>query len=477
MSPIDYSIDVQTPFQATLQGYQAGAAIRDDQFKQQQQDAALAQQQQQQKVIQALIANPNPTGRDYANAALAVPGMLEPLKQAWGALSQDQQQNALKEYGQVHAAVTSGQTKAAIDLLNNKADALENSGAPQSAIQERRDMAKWIESHPTSAQAMTGMTLATILGPEKFTTAFPAIGKEQREAAEAPAKLRTANAKAATDEADATLKSLGIIGQTLGALQGKDVKPEQVATAFKSLAAKGVIGKDELPDYLAGIPQDAKALDSYLGTYKMAGMKPEEQMKYTTPTADAKLSSDTQITTTGMNNRTQLAVQDRIGARQDAKGDAEPTLDGDTLTTMAQQYLAGDKSVMQNLGRGAQGAANIVALRKEITVQAKAQGMTGPQIAAAMADYVGMTAGMRTSGTISARIENAAAEAAQLAPLAIDAGRQVSRSGFLPFGKAQVMFDTQSNDPALNRFRHRERRLGHRLRQRDGARRQGHCVR
>ena len=38
---------------------------------------------------------------------------------------------------------------------------------------------------------------------------------------------------------------------------------------------------------------------------------------------------------------------------------------------MAEQYLAGDKSVFQNLGRGAQGAANVVALRQRVTQVAK----------------------------------------------------------------------------------------------------------
>jgi hypothetical protein len=59
---------------------------------------------------------------------------------------------------------------------------------------------------------------------------------------------------------------------------------------------------------------------------------------------------------------------------------------------------------------------------------------------------------MRTSANISAKVENAAEEAAQLAPLAIEAGRNVARSGFLPFGRAQVLFNNQTNDENMNRF-------------------------
>ncbi len=40
----------------------------------------------------------------------------------------------------------------------------------------------------------------------------------------------------------------------------------------------------------------------------------------------------------------------------------------------------------------------------------------------------------------------------QLAPLALAASDKVVRSGFLPFGKAQVMFDSNTNDPNMRQF-------------------------
>jgi hypothetical protein len=94
----------------------------------------------------------------------------------------------------------------------------------------------------------------------------------------------------------------------------------------------------------------------------------------------------------------------------------------------------------------------LVAIQNEITAQAQATGMSGNDIAGRMAEFEGLKAGMRASGTASARIENAAAEAGELAPLALAASQKVARSGFLPFGKVQMMFDTQTNDPALREF-------------------------
>jgi hypothetical protein len=163
--------------------------------------------------------------------------------------------------------------------------------------------------------------------------------------------------------------------------------------------------------------------------------------------------TDRRIQSEGTANRANaIKVQTMIGERQDAKGNVEPTLNAETRTRIAQQFLKGDKSGLQNLGRGAQGAANLVAIQNDITIEAGRQGMSGEAIAARMAEYSGLLAGMRTSGTISARIENAAAEASELVPLALSASKNVVRSGFLPFGKASVMFDTNSNNPAMAEF-------------------------
>jgi len=143
---------------------------------------------------------------------------------------------------------------------------------------------------------------------------------------------------------------------------------------------------------------------------------------------------------------------DRRAVADRATGGAEPSLNDQTLDFLAGQALRGDTSVYQNLGRGAQGAANLVALRTRVAQKAHGQGLSGADLASIGADYQGQKAGLRTSGNISARVENAIAEADQLAPLAVAAGRDVTRSGLLPFGKAQIMFDTKTNDPALKKF-------------------------
>jgi hypothetical protein len=162
--------------------------------------------------------------------------------------------------------------------------------------------------------------------------------------------------------------------------------------------------------------------------------------------------TDNRIRTEGAANRAnQVRVTQMVSDRQ-GDDDTAANIDPNRMAFMVDQALRGDTSVYQNLGRGRQGAANLLALRGAVADEAQRRGLTGADLAAINADYQGQKAGLRTSGTISARIENAASEASQLAPLAIEAGRNVARSGFLPFGRAQVMFNNQTNDPAVNKF-------------------------
>jgi hypothetical protein len=119
---------------------------------------------------------------------------------------------------------------------------------------------------------------------------------------------------------------------------------------------------------------------------------------------------------------------------------------------MADQYLAGDKSVLVGLNRGAQSANNIVAVRKAIREGAMARGMSGPDIAAKLAEYGGNVAAQRTVGTRSANIEVAGNAMESQVPIALAASAEVARSGFLPFGKAQVMFNEQTNNVPMRKL-------------------------
>jgi len=135
-----------------------------------------------------------------------------------------------------------------------------------------------------------------------------------------------------------------------------------------------------------------------------------------------------------------------------AGGAGEPTINDETLTAMAEQYLAGDKSVFQNLGRGAQGAANVVALRQRVTEVAKEAGMTPDQVALVQQEFGGMGAAQRALGTRSANFGLAEKEAYAMADLVVEASSKVPRTQFMPINKAIMAYENNTGDPQARQF-------------------------
>ncbi|WP_146229987.1 hypothetical protein [Paraburkholderia tropica] len=133
-------------------------------------------------------------------------------------------------------------------------------------------------------------------------------------------------------------------------------------------------------------------------------------------------------------------------------GDPNAALSQDDLSFMADQYLAGDRTVLQNLGRGAQGSKNLVALRSAVQQAAKARGMSGADVAASVAEFEGVKSGERALGTRTAQAGMAVNEADQFADIASTASQQVPRSQFVPANKALQAYQSNTGDPKIVAF-------------------------
>ena len=131
---------------------------------------------------------------------------------------------------------------------------------------------------------------------------------------------------------------------------------------------------------------------------------------------------------------------------------ASTILDKDTIRMMAEQYLAGDKSVASGLGYGNVGATNRAALRKGINELAKERGMSGKDIAAAIAEFSGIVAGERTAGQRSANIEMAVSEASKMAKLVVDASNKFDRTEFPPLNKALAAYERGTGGVEVRRL-------------------------
>lgn len=343
--------------------------------------------------------------------------------------------------------------------------------AQQQALEDDRAVRQAYAANPNDSAAR----LAALAGvsPKAYATE----AKQQSDLGKAQADTSKSQLEVATKRAD-------LAGQAFGYVRNFPT-PENAKSALAWLGQNGIYTPEQVAEYSAKVdaaPGNVKMMadqafaaalsvkDQIMkvetrdtgGAVQTVGIDPVSGTATTLSTL-AKTQSPDSIA--GNNVRVSEGAKDRAAAnmrnertiaaakeKAEAKGNAEASLDNATLDFLAEQALRGDRTVYTNLGRGAQGAANLVALRQKVSQKATERGITGADLASITADYSGQQAGLRTSGTISARIENAAAEAAELAPLALAASKEVARSGFLPFGRAQVMFNNNTNNPALNKF-------------------------
>jgi len=199
MGPIDYSMDVQTPFQAALQGYQAGAAIRNDRNQQAAQELALKQQQQKQQLLSSLASNPNATGDDYARVITQIPELSEHLNRAWTLRNTEQQQSHAADLLKWGAAIKSGSPEVAVSQMNQKADAMEAAaGGPTDESKALRANAQVLEYNPKLALGQIQAMLAVNPNGKQAADSLAAFGAEQRAEDLAPANLLEANSKASS---------------------------------------------------------------------------------------------------------------------------------------------------------------------------------------------------------------------------------------------------------------------------------------
>jgi hypothetical protein len=161
----------------------------------------------------------------------------------------------------------------------------------------------------------------------------------------------------------------------------------------------------------------------------------------------------------------------RAGAAGGASGGK---LDTGTLSQMADQYIAGDKSVIQGLGYGNAGASNRAALRTAISqkemdrataefqqshggrlpTDAEKEVLSqdiGRRLAVGIAEYGGLQQAERTGFGRVAQLTIGAQEAKQFTPLALKASESVDRTNYPNFNKLQLaVMEGTGNEDVIN---------------------------
>lgn len=259
MDPINYSTQVATPFQSAMQGYQFGAAVRDDQAQQAdliaKKEQQAAAQLQMQRDMGALINNPNTGPAEFAAMTLKYPAFKDQFKQANEMRSADQKASSLSHGVQVYAALANGKPEIAKELLTQRAKALRNGGNERDA-KAAEAMEQMIGVSSDMARNMIGLSLSAM--DDKFPSMVTSLGKEGREAALAPAELaiKTAEAKIkGVDAAAAPAKVTADINKTVAETDNlakrlgldRDKLTSEVQIELEKLKQKN----GELPEFVA----------------------------------------------------------------------------------------------------------------------------------------------------------------------------------------------------------------------------------
>ena len=207
--PINYSIDVQSPFEAALGGFKLGAAGAEVQAKQaeaQAKETARKNAMDAQAKVQALLADKNATASQLTQASFLLPeAQANNVLKIAGEMTTVQNQNILSQAGEVYSALKAGQPEIAKQLLQDQIDAHRNSGNEPKA-KATETYLKLIGVNPTGAQNTIGIMMAMMPGGKEILENVDKTLSTSRLEALAPEAQRKAVADADAAIADAKTK-------------------------------------------------------------------------------------------------------------------------------------------------------------------------------------------------------------------------------------------------------------------------------
>ncbi|MBP1091953.1 hypothetical protein [Bradyrhizobium diazoefficiens] len=128
------------------------------------------------------------------------------------------------------------------------------------------------------------------------------------------------------------------------------------------------------------------------------------------------------------------------------------SIDDKTAGLLAERVLAGDTKALTGLGRGAQGAANILKIQKMAADIAESKGMDADAILRNIAKQAELVSGARTLGTKSTHFGVAEKAMEESLPLAQAASEAVPRSDWMTVNKLVQMGQREHSNPVFKRF-------------------------
>lgn len=201
VSPINYTLNVRSPFEQSLRGFEfgQGSRIREAQEARTAEEFPLIQAQRQQTMdiqrsqegraasefemrraeterararaeemrsaLVGLAENPGATAEDYSRLMMQYPEISTDIQRGWNVMSESRQRTTLRDMAQIYSAIDSGQVDIARGLLQERVDAARNSGNEEDARQAELVL-RTLETDPRAARTTLGISLRALGGSQ-----------------------------------------------------------------------------------------------------------------------------------------------------------------------------------------------------------------------------------------------------------------------------------------------------------------------
>ena len=173
-SPINYAVDVESPFEAALGGFKVGLAGAESQARTKESLAREAEylskiqgardKERQQQTAVAVATDPRSTRSQVLTATVGLdPAQAEIITKGFNSLSEEKQRTQLNLLSGVYSAFASGAPEIGKGQLQAQEVAYNNAGMKREA-QAINDALKLIDINPVKAMEITGQIISAIPG-------------------------------------------------------------------------------------------------------------------------------------------------------------------------------------------------------------------------------------------------------------------------------------------------------------------------
>lgn len=175
--PFNYSLNMKDPMQSVMQSLQVVNAMDAMRQQEAEKQAALAEQQAYEADFAAM--GERPTTQQIAQLMLKHQKMGAGLKSYYDAQSEQEKQANVGIATRLYAALDSGNTEAAKQLITKETERYRASGMEEQA--NMLDLVgKDIDKSPEKSRRISGQYLSVVLGPEKFAETFGKLQSDRR---------------------------------------------------------------------------------------------------------------------------------------------------------------------------------------------------------------------------------------------------------------------------------------------------------